>query len=124
MSLSPGKQTAPENQVHFAIIKDFFHSLEQKVPRHGYYPEPSKSVLILHLENLEDGKLFSQRHGFKVCTGASYLGSCSEDDKSKHDCLKERTETWEWKICNIGNTRGKYPQESYAAVVRAIKSEC
>ena len=98
MSLSPGKQTAPENQVHFAIIKDFFHSLEQKVPRHGYYPEPSKSVLILHLENPKDGKLFSQRHGFKVCMGARYLGGCSGDDNSKHDCMKDRTETWELKI--------------------------
>ena len=63
------------------------------------------------------------RHGFKVCTGARYLGSYIGDDDSKHDWLRKRTLTWEKNINTISETIGKYPQESYAAVVHVIQSE-
>ena len=53
----------------FARIEIYFDLLTRQVP-HRYYPKQSKSVLIVHLENLEDGKVFGARHGFKLCTGA------------------------------------------------------
>ena len=50
----------------FAIINTYFHSLTGQGTGCGYYKKTSKSVLILHLDNLEAGKLFGTRHGFKV----------------------------------------------------------
>ena len=58
-----------------------------------------------------------------MCTSARYIGGYIGDDKSKRDWLRERTLKWEKNINTIGKTVGKYPQESYAAVVRAIQSE-
>ena len=66
--------------------------------------------------------MFGARYGFKVFTGTRYLGGYIGDDKSKRDWLRERTLTWEKSIKTISKTAGKYPQESYAAVVRAIQS--
>ena len=57
----------------FAIIESYFYLLRRQGPEYGYYPEPSKSVPIERLDNLEAGKYFRARHGFKVCTGARYL---------------------------------------------------
>ena len=57
-------------------------------------------------------------HGRTLSWG--YIG----DDKSKRDWLRERTLTLENNINTISETVGKYPQESYDAVVRAIQSEC
>ena len=37
--------------------------------------------------------------------------------------MRERILTWEKNIGTVSKTAGKYPQESYAAVVCAIKSE-
>ena len=48
----------------------YFNSLKRYGLGHGYYPEPSKSVVIVHLDNLAAGKYFGLCHGFKVCTGA------------------------------------------------------
>ena len=45
------------------------------------------------------------------------------DGKSKHDWLRERTLTWEKNIGTIIKTVGKYTQESYATVERAIQLE-
>ena len=66
--------------------------------------------------------MFGSRHGFKVCTGARYLGGYIRDDKSKIDWLIERPLTWEKNISTIRETAGNYPQESYTTVVRASQS--
>ena len=58
-----------------------------------------------------------------MCTGARYLRGYIGDNESKSDCPREITLTWEKNISRISKTAGKYPQESSAAVVRAIQSE-
>ena len=83
--------TTPELYVRYARIESCFNSLTRQVPVHGYYPETSKSVLIVHPENLEAGKKISTRPGFKVCKGARYIRGCIGDNNSKSDWLRERT---------------------------------
>ena len=39
-------------------------------------------------DNLESRKFFGLIHGFKVCTGARYLGTFIGDDDSKYEWLK------------------------------------
>ena len=79
--------------------------------------------MILHSENLKAGKVFDACHGFNVCMGMRYLGGYTKDDKYKHDWLRERMMMREKNIGMISETAGKYPQESYAMVVRALQSE-
>ena len=50
----------------FAIIETYFNSLTRQGPGRGYYPEPPKSALIVHPENLKAGKEFGARHIFRV----------------------------------------------------------
>ena len=88
----------------------------------GYHSEPNKSVLIVRLENIEAGKVSGARHGFRVCMGARYIGGYIGDDESKCNWLIERTLMWERNINTISETAGKYPQDSYAAVVLVIQS--
>ena len=61
----------------FAIIETYFNSLTRQGPGRVYYTKLSKSVLIVHPENLEAGKEFGACHGFKVFTVARYLGVTS-----------------------------------------------
>ena len=105
-----------------ARLETYFDSLTHHSPGQGYHPEPSKSVLILHPQNLEAGKVFVERYGSRVCMGAHYLGGYIGGNNSKRNWLTDRTLTWERNINTISETAGKYPQESYVAVVRAIQS--
>ena len=107
----------------FAVNENYFNSLTCQGSGHGYYPKPSNSILIVHPENLKAGKEFGARNGFKVCMGTRYLGGYIGDDESKSDWLRERTLKWDKKINRISATAGKYTQEIYASVVRAIQSE-
>ena len=107
----------------FARLETYFDSRTQQGPGQGYHPDPTKSVLIVRPDNIEAGKVFGARHGFRVCTGACYLGGYIVDNESKRYWLRKRTLMWEKNINTTRKTAGKYPQESYAAVVRAIQSE-
>ena len=120
---SPGTLTIPEIWVHFARLETYFDSLTRQGPGRGYHPEPIKRVLIVRPQNLEAGKVFGARHVFRVRTGARYFGGYIGDDKFKHYWLRDRNLTWEENINTIRKTTGKFPQESYAIVVRAIQSE-
>ena len=39
----------------FARVKSYFNLLKLHGPGRGYYPKPSKSVLVVHLENIKAG---------------------------------------------------------------------
>ena len=45
--------------------------------------------MIVHPDNPEARKMFGASHGFKVCTGAHYLGGYIGDDNSKRKWLKD-----------------------------------
>ena len=107
----------------FAKLETYFDSMKKQGPGREYHPNLTKSVLIIRPDNLEAGKVFGARHGFRVCTGAHYLGGYIGDDKFKRDWLIERTLTWEKNINTISKTTEKYPQESYAALVCVIQPE-
>ena len=67
----------------FARLETYFDSLTRQVPGWGYHPDLTKIVLIVRPDNLEAGKMFGERQGFRVCTGARYLGGYIGDNKSK-----------------------------------------
>ena len=94
----------------FDNVKLYFNSLKRIVPARGYYPDPTKIILIVHPENPKARKLFFVRCGFKVCTGARYLGGYIRDDKSKRSWLKDWMDKWEINIYVITKMVGKYPQ--------------
>ena len=107
----------------FTRLETYFDLLIHQCLGQEYHPKPSKSILILRPYNIEAGKVSVARHGFKVCKGARYLRGYIMDDKSKCNCMRERTLTWEKNISTIRKIGGKYSQESYAAVVRVIQLE-
>ena len=75
-------------------------------PGRGYYPKPSKSILILHVDHLQNGKQFGLRHECMAFTGAHYFGGFIGDDKSKHDFMQDCMLTRENKILLSTKLRG------------------
>ena len=107
----------------FDHLEHYFKSLRRNGPEWGYIPEPTKSIIDMHTQNLESGEEFRQRHGFKVCIGARYIGGYIGDKKPKGDWLKDLKEKWERDICALRKTANKCPQESYAPVDHVVQLE-
>ena len=72
----------------FARFEAYFHWLKVHGPGQGHYPEPSKSVMIVHPNNPESRNLFGLCCGFKVCMGTPYLGGYIGDNDSKCKWMK------------------------------------
>ena len=107
----------------FDKLERYFNWLKHNVPDQGYYPDPTKIILVVHPQNLKAGELFVQFNLFKVCIDARYLGGYIVYDISKGDSLKNWTGKLERYIHALSKTVDKYPQESYAAVVRVVQLE-
>ena len=73
-------------------------------PSLGYYLDPTKSILIMHMKNIDVGEPFVECHGFKVCTGVHYLSGYIGDEESKDDCTKKQMKKWEIDICALIKT--------------------
>ena len=72
----------------FARLETYFDLLTRQGPGRGYHPKPTKSVLIVCPENIEAGKFFGARHGFRVYRGVRYLVGYIRDDESKSNWLR------------------------------------
>ena len=72
----------------FDRIGLYFNSVKHFSPVCRYHPNSSKSVIVVLPDNLSAGKESGLHHGFKVCTGASYMCGFIEDEKSKREWLK------------------------------------
>ena len=59
--------------VAFSRLETDFYLMTCQGLRWGYHPGPTKSVLIVRLENIEARKVFGARHGFRVCTGRTLI---------------------------------------------------
>ena len=96
--------------IMFSNVELYFNLLKRFGPGCGYCPKPSKIILAVHPDNLEARKRFGLSYGFKVCTGARYIGGFIKDDESKHEWLKVRMSKWKRSICKISKTAGRNPQ--------------
>ena len=74
----------------FDNLESYFNSLKFSGLAQGYYPDPTKINLIVHLNNLILGELFGSHNRFRFCTGTPYIVSYIGDNKSKGDWLKKR----------------------------------
>ncbi len=67
-----------------------FEELQKIGPAYGYFPEPTKSILVVPPAMVELAKEYFHDHEFKITTGSRYLGgfigsrsSCEEYVKGK-----------------------------------------
>ena len=58
----------------FGDIMAHFRDLQLRGPARGYYPEPTKSILVVAERNVPRAKEYFRRMGIQVVTGIRYLG--------------------------------------------------
>ena len=81
-------------------IKLYFQELTEVGPKYGYYPEPSKSILIVRDNNLQQAQAFLDANnlGFELKTGDRYLGGYIGEDSDRDRWLNEEIADWAFGI--------------------------
>ena len=89
MPHNPGTLTMLVHWVRSIMWIYILNSLKRNEPEWGYYPDPTKIILIVDPDNPEVVKKFGVSCWFKVCTDPPYIGAYIGNDKYKHKWLKK-----------------------------------
>ena len=76
----------------FEEIMDHFRDLQLKGPARGYYPEPTKRILVVAERNVARAKEYFRGMGIKVVTGSRYLGGFLGEMDAEASWIKKKVE--------------------------------
>ncbi len=102
----------------FTEIRPFFSKLREIAPNFGYYPEPTKSILVVPQHNLEAARVTFPDFNFSVTTGSRYLGGFIGEDIALRSARRPRTGRKRWL------TLPKLPPTSHKLPIQACRSCC
>jgi len=108
---------------HWAGIRDHFHRLTEIGPRFGYFPEPSKCVLIVTEDKLARAQLVFADLGFKVVSGARYLGGFIGESASLQPWIAQKVSKWASDVDILATAARAYPQAAYAGLQKSLQQE-
>ena len=79
MSHSPGMLMTRGQGEAFKDVQAHFQDLQARGPARGYYPEPTKSILVVAPGNVTWAEEHFRGLGIRVVTGHQYLGGVIGD---------------------------------------------
>jgi hypothetical protein len=107
----------------FDAIKRHFEKLEEIGPHYGYYPEPSKSILIVPQKNLAAAQIAFEGHEFTITTGNRYLGGFIGEREAQDIWIREKVANWAVAVEELASVAVNYPQTAYTALQRSLQQE-
>ena len=72
----------------FNDVQAHFQDLQARGPARGYYPEPTKSILVMAPGNVNRAEEHFRGLGIQVVTGHRYLGGFLRDAAAERGCLR------------------------------------
>ena len=108
---------------HFTSILRLFGRLQEIGPRFGYFPEPSKCVVIVSPDNVKAATEAFAKVGFQVATGRRYLGGFIGKRDELQSWLASKTEAWTEVVDALSKFAVRYPQAAYAAMQKCLQQQ-
>jgi hypothetical protein len=107
----------------FQNIRLYFEKLQEFGPPRGYFPEPSKSILIVRNHNKEKAEVCFKDSGFKVVTGSRYLGGFIGDKAEQREWVLKKVQAWAAGVLELSKVAGRYPQAAYVGLQKSLQQE-
>jgi hypothetical protein len=104
-------------------VRRLFHRLQDIGPSFGYFPEPTKSVLIVPRHNLESARTVFADLNFTVTTGHRYLGGFIGDQDAFEPWIKEQSTCWTEAVTSLASVAKNFPQSAYSGLQKLLQQE-
>jgi hypothetical protein len=102
----------------FEKLKEWWDTLNENGPKLGYFPEPSKSWLVVKPTLEHKAKQIFAGTGVKITTeGRKYLGSPIGTKEFVKSFVAEMVSDWEKELVDLTQISKKEPQVCYAAYI-------
>ena len=105
----------------FTDTRAQFERLQQLVPNYRYFPESSKSILVVAPHNVEQAKFEFAGLNFPVETGSRYLGSFTGEATERDNRIANIVDDWVYSIKKLAGAARDYPQSAYSALQRSVQ---
>ncbi len=108
----------------FTDLRKFFLRLQEIGPTFGYFPEPSKSILIVRAHNRTRAKSSFDVLGFKVQTGSRYLGGYIGSKADRELWVQEKVTFWTSAVTDLAFTAAlSHPQTAFTGRQKSLQHE-
>ena len=104
-------------------IRDWFSLLCSRGPAFGYFPEPSKSFVVVGEHCRSEAEALFQGLGVHVVTGHRYLGGFIGDLNQRNVFVQKKVNNWVNHVRVFGDIALSQPQLAYTAVTRSLQFE-
>ena len=93
-----------------------FRDLQLKGPDRGYFPDPTKSILVVSEKNVPRAKEYFCGMGVQVVIGSRYLGGFIGEQETEEQWIKAKVEGWAESVRTLAGVARKHPQSTYAGL--------
>jgi hypothetical protein len=97
--------------------------LERLGPLRGYFPEPSKSILICKPAAQDDARRALRAFDFKYVDGSRYLGGFIGTDEARTAWLQPQLDDWVYGIEQLSKVAARFPPTAYAGLAKSLQRE-
>ena len=105
------------------LLREWFDMLVTKGPDFGYFPEPSKSILVVaECDIPETERLFSDI-GIQICTSSRILGGHVGSSTGRKEYIQQKVLSWVHHVDCLAEAAGSQPQDAYAALTKSLSFE-
>ena len=92
-----------------------------KGPPRGYFPEPTKSILVMSPRNFPLAEAFFQGYVLHVVTGSRYLGGFVGTEAAHDQWLEEGMEGWRALVAIMAEVAVNFPQAAYMSLQKSLQ---
>ena len=107
----------------FTAIMSYYDLLCREGPGRGYFPEPTKSILVVKPQSVDRAKELFQHLGFKVVTGTRYLGGHIGDEAACTQWVDEKVTGWVEGVHALARIAKSSPQCAFAGLQKSLQCE-
>lgn len=92
-------------------------------PARGYFPEPSKSILVCSDADRPAAATRLSRHQFKFTDGHRYVGGFLGSDEARDKWLEPQVQKWAEGVRQLAMVAKRFPQTAYAGLTKSLQAE-
>ena len=107
----------------FKNLVEWLKMLLIEGPKHGYYNEVSKMVLIVAPQFVEQAKEAFVGFGVEILTGHRILGGFIGSESEKSNWLKKKVDFWVKSVNKISKIAKNDPHSAFVAVSKSLQNE-
>ena len=107
----------------FDRIRAHYSRLQSIGQKFGYFPEPSKCVIVVSHSNVAAAEAAFGDLGFKIRTGCRYLGGFIGEQDARDLWLTEKISFWTDAIGVLSSIAKRFPQTAYAGLQQSLQQQ-